>query len=363
MASPELLQHAQHHFAHRLRASLPELLQPLPGSHPAGNAVKGSGVLQAILNARRADAAHLPLGPWQHELKRADWDAVAALACDALQRHGKDLQLAAWLLEAEIHRSGFAGLAPCLVLMEELLLRFGADLHPQDDDGGAEHRANVLRWMNRKLLAPLKQLPLTATGDAEFGWADREVAWRNEQHKPERGDAGEGPPLQAVSDAMARTPSEHHLALHRELRLALGALDALGQAVDGAFADERPSLAGFAGLLRQILAAVDGELRRRGIEPAPAPRPVVEPAEMSLPAQPRPVAADERARAYELLEQAARMLLQTDPHSPAPYLVQRAIEWGRLSTSELYQELFIRKGGQLNIFELLGLEAPQAPAE
>jgi len=104
-------------------------------------------------------------------------------------------------------------------------------------------------------------------------------------------------------------------------------------------------------------------LRRRGIEPTPAPQAEVPVSPESPAAAPRRMTADDRAHAYELLEQAARMLLQTDPHSPAPYLVQRAIEWGRLSTSELYQELFIRKGGQLSIFELLGLETPQAQAE
>jgi type VI secretion system protein ImpA len=36
--------------------------------------------------------------------------------------------------------------------------------------------------------------------------------------------------------------------------------------------------------------------------------------------------------------------------------VRRATEWGSLNTVELYQELFLRLGGQLNIFEMLGLE-------
>ena len=73
--------------------------------------------------------------------------------------------------------------------------------------------------------------------------------------------------------------------------------------------------------------------------------------------------AGDRAQAYALLEQAVQTLLVTDPHSPAPYLVRRAVEWGRLSTSDLYKEVFIRMGGQINIFELLGLEVPEAQTE
>lgn len=366
MPTTELLHHARRHFEQHLGVDLDELLQPIDPRRPAGSSMKASGVHQAIQDARRAEDPHLPQGPWQHELKRADWEAVVTLACDTLRRYCKDLQLAAWLLEAEIHRNGLAGIAPVVVLIEELLRRFGSQLHPQDADGGAPHRANVLRWMNRKLLPVLKQLPLTATGETEFGWADRETAWRNEQHKPTAGAAAEGPALQAVTDAMAATPAGHHLAVHLHLRLALEALADLAVTIDGAFdGEDRPSVAALASLLRQMLGSVDGELRRRGIDPQPAP--VAQQPDLPATALTAPVAraagAAERAHAYEMLEQAMRILLQSDPHSPAPYLVQRAIEWGRLSTSELYRELFIRKGGQMNIFELLGLEVPQAQAE
>jgi hypothetical protein len=45
-----------------------------------------------------------------------------------------------------------------------------------------------------------------------------------------------------------------------------------------------------------------------------------------------------------------------------PYVVQRAIAWGSLNTAELYMELFVRTGGQINIFELLGI-AEAAPRQ
>ena len=48
--------------------------------------------------------------------------------------------------------------------------------------------------------------------------------------------------------------------------------------------------------------------------------------------------------------------MRDDPHSPVPHLVYKAIEWGRLSTSELYHEIFIRYEGNLNIFDVLGID-------
>ena len=63
-----------------------------------------------------------------------------------------------------------------------------------------------------------------------------------------------------------------------------------------------------------------------------------------------------RADAYARLAEAADYLMHLEPHSPAPYLVQRAVEWGNLNTAELYHEVFVKFAGQLSIFELLGIE-------
>jgi type VI secretion system protein ImpA len=57
-----------------------------------------------------------------------------------------------------------------------------------------------------------------------------------------------------------------------------------------------------------------------------------------------------------MLRSAAEFLVQDDPHSPVPYLVFKAIDWGRLDTAELYRELFVENRGNLNIFDLLGVE-------
>ena len=63
-----------------------------------------------------------------------------------------------------------------------------------------------------------------------------------------------------------------------------------------------------------------------------------------------------REQAYQYLSAAADYLSKEDSHSPVPYLIFKAIDWGRLNTTELYQELFVRHGGSLNIFDLVGLE-------
>ena len=62
-----------------------------------------------------------------------------------------------------------------------------------------------------------------------------------------------------------------------------------------------------------------------------------------------------RDEAYRLLAIAAEYLLRTEPHSPTPYLVQRAVSWGNMPLSELLVE-YTQDGNDLRMLRvLLGL--------
>jgi type VI secretion system ImpA family protein len=68
-----------------------------------------------------------------------------------------------------------------------------------------------------------------------------------------------------------------------------------------------------------------------------------------------------RAEAYRSLADAADFLARTEPHSPASYLVRRAIEWGSMSLQELLPELVRNPGELTEIFRLLNVRPPDAP--
>jgi type VI secretion system protein ImpA len=81
---------------------LDALLAPISDEQPAGEWLRYDDLHDRIKEARREDDPDLPLGVWQTELKRADWPTVQTLCAGALAGYSKDLQLAAWLLEARI---------------------------------------------------------------------------------------------------------------------------------------------------------------------------------------------------------------------------------------------------------------------
>ena len=46
-----------------------------------------------------------------------------------------------------------------------------------------------------------------------------------------------------------------------------------------------------------------------------------------------------RAEAYRRLSEVAEYLLRTEPHSPTPYLIKRAVSWGSMSLFEIFSQV------------------------
>ena len=375
----ELTQKAQGYFQQHFGIPFDELLSPIDSQEPAGKSVRGNGVYNAIKEARREDDPSVPLGPWAYELKRADWDKVSDMAVNALANKSKDLQIAAWLLEAQINKHGFEGIGACILLIQALCERYWDALHPRLDDGDLEYRINIIRWVNDKLLPAIRLVPITATGRGprEYNWADWEQAKRNEQIRGAIGARPEHPPeglsVAEFSSAMAGTSTEVQTIQYRHLQDALDSIEALDKTLDALCAQEAPSLNGLASLMEQIQGLIASELHKRGVRLVAASRGKGEAAGGKKGAPEGGAAGDtggggdggpirDRADAYARLAQAADFLMHIEPHSPAPYLVKRAIEWGNLNTAELYHELFLKFNGHLSIFEVLGIQ-PDRPRD
>ncbi len=384
MMNAENHQELDNYVRSRLGLTLDRLLAPLQGDSPAGPWLRDNGLYHEIREARRADDPSLPQGQWSHDLKRADWAKVSRLAKAALQEQSKDLQLGVWLLEAEIHLQGFQAVAPCLLAMKLMCESFWEDLHPRIRNGDLEYRTNLIVWANEKLLPALRLTPITKAGGnrAALTWNDREMAQRYESIKSrvdKDGPRGDYPGLHAFNTAVAETPTRFYARLHAQLEDGLQSIALFSAALDKLCGKEAPTLAAMHALLEQIHALAAGELEKRGAPPgerdpdgpaaggeAGSPDAAGQAASPPDGAGPPPPdgsgpenhgdAIRTRAEAYARLAAAADFLLRDEPHSPAPYLVRRAIEWGAMNTTELYTELFLRFKGNLNIFELLGIQ-------
>lgn len=140
------------------------LLEPITPEHPAGQDLSGSSLWAAIAESRRrgspASLAVAGRDPEAH-----DWSLVEQLTRSALQKQSKDIRIAIWWLEAQLHLRAMEGLCEGLQLLREMLERFwDQGLHPDED---FEMRTGMLEWLDKKLADALLTVVLAVTSDGE----------------------------------------------------------------------------------------------------------------------------------------------------------------------------------------------------
>ncbi len=356
-----------------MKLDLEALLTPISAEKPAGDSLRYSGLYEAVEAARREDDPSLPQGVWKTELKRADWKEAARLCLDALETRSKDLQLAAWLLEAWIHLEGLPGTAAGLDVLAALCESFWETVHPLPQDGDAGYRMAPLEWVADRLPDAVRGVVVTAPGGGEdaraCSYADLDGARhldRLARTDPEGAKAAAARgrvTFDRFLVSVSLTPTPFYVALAGDARRALDALDGLAGLLGRLAAADTPSFqklgdALFA--LQHFAERVLEERRDQGEVIAPA-EPLApgyyedEEMEMEM-AEVHPGSPiRSRAEAYRRLAEAADYLLRTEPHSPAPYLVRRAVAWGGMSLGELLEELVQSDGDLKSIYTLLGM--------
>lgn len=344
---------------------LSELIIPIDGA--AGEDLSFSNLFDQIKEARRADPHYLAQGEWQTDLKTSDWELVTTLATQGLAQRSKDLMLAAWLGEALAHTHHFPGIALGLELIQKLLNRFWPSLFPSLD-AGLEDRAARLTWLSTTLAQVVGELPITQ-GQA-FGLLHYEESRLVENLALQNPQAmqvalGEGKiNADIFQRSVALTDSAHLQLKATELNACKEACEQLQSSVDTLFGSEAPRFTALADNLQRAAQLVERLLKERGLDPTPAAISQVEaPASVCNPEESQTIALaraplrctpTNREEAFTLLANAAQYFKHAEPHSPVPYLIERAIKWGNMPLEGWLKEVIKDNGVVENIRELLG---------
>lgn len=342
------------------------ILAPISPDAPTGESLRYEGTYDSIKTARTEDDPVLERGVWKVPLKRADWADVARLCEEALRTRSKDLQVGAWLVEAWLHLYGFTGLREGLRMLAGLCNRYWPDVHPQVENGDVEYRTGPFIWINDKLPIVIKLMPLTSpqSDDVQaYCWADWELACRSTQtEKPTKQQ-----PSQAIFQQSAMlTSTDYYTDLLSDVESAMDSLSELDAILEAALESDAPSLRQLWSTIEPIREFIVSILsqREKPVDHSQAEEmshaTVQDPTEGSmstdLPIMGGPIRS--RADAYRRLAEAADYLARTEPHSPTPYLVRRAIAWGGMQLNDLLVEL-VRDNSQLaEIFRLLQIGTP-----
>jgi type VI secretion system protein ImpA len=367
------------------------LLKPVPGDEPTGTSARYDPVIAQVRIARDFDDPSLPQGEWERPLKKADWSLVAELCRKTLGERSKDLLIAAWLTEAWIHLHQVDGLRAGVRLIKGLLNTYWDGVHPrQSEDGDYDARVAPLAWIN-------EILPLTLRLNVGLmPWPDRKPPfisledWTKapllvppKSDKDNEPNPAATPSREELMLVGATTATPMLLQLRESLAVAMTEWKEFDAMIDERLKKEAPSLSRVGETLSMIDRAVISLLSNRQNLSASTARAStdtaihtdqsveltentaefeIKPAEtgddfVDLPLATGPIRS--RADAYRQLEGIANFLQSIEPHSPTPYLVRRAVSWGRMPLHELMQEV-LREEGDLNrLFTVLGLKPEQ----
>lgn len=383
------------------------ILEPLEGDSETGSFVRYTGDYTRIEEARRLEDPNLPRGVWQRSLKQADWDEVVDLCRDTLEHRSKDLQIAVWMIEAMVHRDGLAAIGPGLELIIGMCERFWDGLFPEiDEDGDASARSATISWIDDKLAVAVMSTPIVgppdAVDDVEYNWTDYHQARHLEGlrsrdpkavTRAEQSGTVTMPMLRAAVEA---SETSYYVAMKAHLDAAVAAAERIEALFDDKLGDDAPGMTRLrraaeevAGFMQPVLAtrlpaapAAEAEAAASPKEadmtpegpieaetapppaanagPAPAARPGLdaqaEPRAGEPAAAPPPEGSLRTAEdAHEALLRISAFLKTVDPHSPSPYLVEKAVQWGRMPFHEVLRDVVDQGYDFAGLMYLLGV--------
>lgn len=272
-----------------------------------------------------------------------EWHDVNTYGLRLLTSAGKDLEVLAWLAEAQIRINGFAGLRDTFRNSKVLIDEYWDQLHSVGTED-IEEKLAPLAGLNGisgegTLIQAIRLAPLVPdAGYAHHTLWDFQIAQRPaETERRERlHDAAAEAGLVAMTE---------HLASVTE---CIDAFDALVASLRERCGESAPPSSNTRNVLMEaasairVLAGIDGEIPEKAaaevvtVERQDTSEPVAA-VPSAAPAGPRHIGS--REEAFEVLLSVARYFRRTEPHSPISLAIETLVRRGRMDFSELLAEL------------------------
>ncbi|WP_245455640.1 type VI secretion system protein TssA [Neorhizobium lilium] len=299
-----------------------------------------------IKDARSAArTAERGVNPGEAIVISSAWQDVSNLGLQILSSHSKDIEVLAWLAEAQLRLRGFEGLRDVYQAIASLLDNYFDALHSIGDED-FEERFAPLAGLNGiggegTIIQAIRLTSLVPDGKfARFSLWDFQLSQRlNEADRRED--------LQQAANAAGVARMTDHLRVVTE---CIAAFDGLVAILDARCGDQAPPSSNTRNVLQEAASAIRV---LAGIEtPVGTPEPPVSDTPDSGSAETvageedavrtRPVTADtirSREEAFELLVAVARYFRRAEPHSPISMSIETLVRRGRMDFSELLAEL------------------------
>ncbi len=351
---------------------LEALLAPIPGDTPAGASLRYApdyDEIKSFLPKPDRDA-------FESSGQDGQWAKLVQVASQKLRDKSKDLAIAAWLTEGLVHQHGFAGLRDGLLLIHGLCDRFWEGVYPlADEEGDLEVRAAPLQsLLERNASLWVNEIPLTKNPVREPDTEEIIPVTYNLWHSIVINQLEDKKPLQGpMEQAAAESPTDFLQRLYEDMDEAETALRSLRDLLDERFGSSAPGATAVLESISKCKSRVSTVLGKRGINIGQSAEEGEGDSNTSEQdggsgshasgngAATGPIRS--RDDALGKLREVADFFRRTEPHSPVPYLIQRAINWSRMSFEQLLVELVKDENSRLDINSTLGIRADGIPNE
>jgi type VI secretion system protein ImpA len=339
-----------------------ELLQPISEAQPQGSDAREDGPAYALYSqlkdarnkARSAERASL-FDPDQASNILNEWRPILSIAPSLLQQHTKDLEVAAWLIEALIRFHDFAGLRDGIALARGLVEKYWDTLYPLPDEDGLETKVAPLAGLNGDssegtLLAPIRNTPITpdtASGCFSF-WQYQQARDADKIADPDKKEEKEqalGFSLRAIEAAVSDGSSNFFRDLVDDLEQAVNDFRSMNDTLRKHCGHQAPPYSLILETLEEVLRSVRflAKDKLASTESAAAETSTdtgaAAPAVRSTGAAGSSGPIANREDALRRLEEVARFFRATEPHTPLVTGIERLVRWGRMPMADLILEL------------------------
>lgn len=346
------------------------LLKPISENSPCGEDIRKSNntFYYKIKNARSSARIVERQNPDNLQKTFNLWNIVFEGSIEALSVYSKDLEITAWLIEALVRKHEIAGFRDGFCLVNGLLISFWESLYPKLETVESD-RLFAFTGLNGEeragaLIAPLYRVHITQGKTlgpfALWNYIQAiELEKITDLQKREDKIKGGAITILELENAAKETPKDFFLQLSEDIQDALKEFKCFENLLDEKCKENAPPTSmirttlekaqeGVNFLYKDLLDQAAGENNDIGGFVASEGAALPETFEGSH--------LLSREAAFKSLLEIARFFKRTEPHSPLPYILERAVRWGQLSLPDLLSELVDDESARKRFFQLTGIE-------
>lgn len=353
------------------------LTQPISPEKPCGGDLRGEPLNAVYYQIKdiRFDARTIEknnLGDNGQAQTRDHWKRVYELSLNVLETQSKNLQIVSWMIEALVRLEGFKGLAKGFLLTRQLIELYWDQLYPlpekDQDENDLDNRIASLAGLSGEENEGTLIFPILNTEITQGKSVPSYTTWQYQKalevdrisdpiKKKEKTDAG-GIILEDFVTSAKETDPVFFKELDADLRSALQELKSLDAILFEKCKEQSPS---FSRINQSLTLCLDSltSFAKDYIIPssnellgATQENPFPE-GSYTMPS------FTSREESFQNLLRIADFFSQSEPHSPLPYLIKKAVRWGRMPLPDLLSEIVEDENNLKTIFRLAGMEVKQ----